>query len=143
MTRMMRFILLMMMVARSQTTTLQKRVGTVYSPTQFGMIHFTHNKRELAAKGRESSRPWTSKIWRLNRMREEVATTFVQDQRELAQAEIEEIIQRLDEEMTFVGQQMPAHGHQEKRFLAAVIAAASAIFSFALGISTEVELKSL
>jgi hypothetical protein len=49
----------------------------------------------------------------------------------------------LDEEMTFVGQHTPARGHREKRFLAAVIAAASAIFSFGLGISTEIELKDL
>jgi hypothetical protein len=143
MNRLMRFVLLMLMVARSQPTTLQKRVGTVYSPTQFGMIHFTHDKRELAAKGKRILAALDREIWRLNRTRGEVATVFVQDQRSLADTEIKAIIQRLDEEMTFVGQHTPARGHREKRFLAAVIAAASAIFSFGLGISTEIELKNL
>jgi hypothetical protein len=49
----------------------------------------------------------------------------------------------VDEEMAFMGQRASSGPAREKRFLAAVIAAASAIFSFGLGISTEVELKNL
>jgi hypothetical protein len=45
--------------------------------------------------------------------------------------------------MTFMGQRAASGPAREKRFLAAVIAAASAIFSFGLGVSTELELKSL
>jgi sorbitol-specific phosphotransferase system component IIBC len=69
-------------------------VGSVYSPTQFGMIHFTHDKRELAAKGKRILAALDREIWRLNRTRGEVATTFVQDQRNLADTVIKEIIQR-------------------------------------------------
>jgi hypothetical protein len=36
-----------------QATTLQKRVGSVFSPTQFGMIHFKHRKSELVNKGEQ------------------------------------------------------------------------------------------
>jgi 2,4-dienoyl-CoA reductase-like NADH-dependent reductase (Old Yellow Enzyme family) len=56
---------------------------------------------------------------------------------------ISEIIQKVEEEMTFMGQRAASGPAREKRFLAAVIAAASAIFSFGLGVSTELELKSL
>jgi hypothetical protein len=49
----------------------------------------------------------------------------------------------VDEEMAFMGQRASSGPAREKRFLAAVIAAASAIFSFGLGISTEVELNNL
>jgi hypothetical protein len=123
--------------------TLQKRVGSVFSPTQFGMIHFKHQKLELVNKGKWILKALDHEIWRLNRMKNEFATTSVQERRNHAAEVIEEVIQKVDEEMAFMGQRAASGPAQEKHFLAAVIAVASAIFSFGLGVSTELELKSL
>ena len=132
------WLLAAMLVQPTTSITFQKRVGTVFSPTQFGMVHFTHRKAELAEKGNKIIAALDREMERLNRTGNEMRTLYVQDQRGNAVTEIEEIKKKLDEEMLFVGQH-----RREKRFLAGLVAAASAIFSFGLGISTEVELKSL
>jgi hypothetical protein len=138
---------LFMMMVRLMTvraTTLQKRVGSVYSPTQFGMIHFKHQKSELATRERGSfSGSGPRDLAPGNRTRGEFATTSVQERRNHAAEAIEEIIQKVDEEMAFMGQRASSGHAREKRFLAAVIAAASAIFSFGLGHFNGVELKNL
>jgi hypothetical protein len=79
----------------------------------------------------------------LKKTNNEFVTTSIQERRHHMAEEIEEILQKVDEKMVFMGQRSSSGPVQEKRFLAVVIAAASAIFSFGLGISTEVELKNL
>jgi hypothetical protein len=107
------------------------------------MIHFKHQRSELANKGKKILQALDREIKRLERTKSEFVTTSVQERRQHAAEAIEEILQKVDEEMAFMGQRASSGPAREKRFLAAVIAAASAIFSFGLGISTEVELKNL
>jgi hypothetical protein len=133
-----KFILLLVLLWLAMSrlilaTTLQKRVGLVFSPTQFGMIHFQHQKSELVNKGKGILKALDHQIWRLNQMKNEFATTSVQEQRNHVAEVIKEIIQKVDEEMTFMGQRAASGPAREKHFLAAVIAVALAIFSFGLG----------
>jgi hypothetical protein len=86
---------------------------------------------------RRSFKALDREIKRLERTKSEFVTTSVQERRQHAAEAIEEILQKVDEEMAFMGQRASSGPAREKRFLAAVIAAASAIFSFGLGISTE------
>jgi hypothetical protein len=85
-------------------TTLQKRVGSVLSPTQFGMIHFKHRKSELVNKGERILKALDHEIWRLNRTKNKFATTFIQERRNHAAEVINEVIQKVEEEMAFMGQ---------------------------------------